>query len=840
MRSPSADGEESEAEEDEMMPPIPNGASDPDEHGVRLINKRARVNDMPNNRIMVPPLFEFDTHEIGFRDSTNDKSRGATKAKRRKFLNQPNSGSMFFDRNLCSYDATLYADGDLDQDAVSKHGLHPKYGLFLSSSHNEHESPKPYQSGWKPTVFVSDAGKVLHTSRSIRASKAEEVYRKMNLKALMNDFMAKEGMAEKELYDAETERLMTERDEKRRELERQEDEAQAEQDQQFGARKVAALIEAAVVLNSRELQQSQQQSVSPVLSRPSTMSRPYDAVRDSFGGSDLPPAAPTMVPAIDNSAAMGMLLLADIALRDAEAALVPALAHVAEEPQRIPIQMPEPVRPKQLRDPADLEQDDQPLVDYPDPDNEFIPRQLAFPQHFIGRDHNYPVQPPPSYQERMVPQSPLAHPESFVYREPGMTYEQQQAAQPMQPPQPYLGQQGPQPQLGHPEPYSYAESEMQYERPQLRRPSQLSQPSEEQYAPPRPNTEDVALLDPQLFEGGQRPGPSQLQPPQSEQAKSQPSQPGDVLQQPHTSFFQTALNSPGTPVAPDEPHAADHSDPSQTHQQSGPPFPPASRPSQATEGSPGRTPFSMPNGAETQPLPPLRPLHRGSGPLMLPSAPGSHVPQHMMMTPSEPADPYPPPPPPSQAYPDQAYLPNGYDPNQPIMSTEQGPRPGYMVQPSMYPSQQPPPPGYTPQQSYPPPGSMGSQPPTQFDFPPSGPPGQILQSPPPYGNNGQPVSPSPGRSNSISSNSRNNNKQYREIKPAPRTAEAWDSNGSELRTLIYNPYEGIRDYHATAPPPSHGPTQIRGWTHTTGSRKSRGKNSTDSQIDPSLGREEKK
>lgn len=84
--------------------------------------------------------------------------------------------------------------------------------------------------------------------------------------------------------------------------------------------------------------------------------------------------------------------------------------------------------------------------------------------------------------------------------------------------------------------------------------------------------------------------------------------------------------------------------------------------------------------------------------------------------------------------------------------------------------------------------------------------------------------------------SEENNKQYREIKPTPQQAEAWDSNGSELRTLMYNPYEGIRDYSATASPPSHGPTQIRGWTHTTGSRKSRDKKSTNSAADPSPAR----
>lgn len=813
-----------------MMPPIPNGASDPDEYGVRLVNKRARVNDMPNNRIMVPPLYEFEAHEIGFRDSTNDKSRGATKAKRRKFLNQPNSGAMFFDRNLCSYDATQYAEGDLDQETVAKHALHGRYGLFLNQSVNESEPARPYESGWKPTVFVSDAGEVMHTSRSIRAAKAEDAYKKLSLKAMMKQFVERECIPEEDLYDPETERLMRERDKKRRELERQQEEAQAEHDEHIGALNMGLLVDAAT---ASDWQQARQQSVSPALSRPSTMSRPYDAVRDVFGGSDLPPAALVTAPSIDNSAAMDLLALVNIALRDAEDSH--AQAAPAEEPQQILIQMPEPVRPKQLRDPSDLEQGDHPLVVYPDPDNEFIPRQLAYPEHFISRDQAYAVQPPLGYQERMVAQSPLARPESFSYREPGIPFEQQQARQPMQPPQPYLGQQGPHLPLGPPESYVYGEPEQQYEPPQMRRPSEISQPSEERYAPPRPNTEDVALLDPQLFEGGQRPGPSQLQAPQPERTELQAPQSSSVLQQPQNSFFQTALNSPGTPTTQDQPQAADHNEPRHSHQQHASSLAPASRPPPGTD-SPGRTPFSNPNGADMQPLPPLRPLHRGSGSLMAPVAQGSQVLQHIMMTSNEQADSYPHPQPPAHAYIDQGYPPNGYGPDQPIMSTEQGPRPGYMTQPAMHILQQPGPPGYQAQQSYPPPGS---QTPIQFDHPPSGLPGQILQSPPPYGNSGPTISPSPGRSNSISSASRNN-KPYREIKPAPRSSEPWETNGSELRTLLYNPYEGIRDYNATAPPPSHGPTQIRGWTHTTGTRKSRGKNSTDSQVDPSLGRDQKK
>ncbi|KAG8165728.1 hypothetical protein KVR01_004280 [Diaporthe batatas] len=828
-RSPSAEAEESDAGEDETMPPLPNGAAEPDEYGARLINKRARAGDMPNNRIMLPPLFEYEPHEIGFRDSTNDKSRGATKAKRKKFLGQPNSNAMFFDRTLWTYDATQYADGDLDPDLIAKHKLHPKYGLFMENSVNESESPRPYQSGWKPTVFVPPDGKIIHTSRSISKAKAEGAYVKKTLKSMLSRFMAQEDLTEDDLYDPETERLLNEREDIRIKLEQEEDEAQDEQDQQLGAHNIDLLVSASSALESRDAQEAQSireaQTVSPALSRPSTMSRPYDAVRDIFGNSNLPPATASTPPVEDSSA---MKLLADIAIRDAiEPRSEPVPSSHLEEPPQIPIQMPEPVRPKQLRDPQELVQADEAMEhpDYPDPQQSG--QQLAMPEHFMGGDRTYAAQPHQNYHDPQVPQSPLAPPEHFTYR----GHERQHAMPPMQPPQSAPVHQAQHPPADHPEAYAYRDGDTPYEQPPMAR--HLPHPSDERYVPV-PNTDD-ALLDPQLFEDGEGPKPPQHQKPQQAQPK-QPSQP---------SFFQTALNSPSTPTPQGPPQATDHHETHHLPQYAGSYVAPAPRPAAGTEGSPGRTPFSNPAGAETQPLPPLRPLHRGSGSgqLMHPITSGPQPGQHNAMSPNDQGAHYPPPPH-HQAYPDQPY-PNGYGPDHPLMSTEAGARPGYMAQPAVQSGHQQPAPYSAAQVAYPPGAAIGAQHQVQYDQGP-GQQGQALQSPPPYHNTHTAVSTSPGRrSGSISStrnnsSNNNNNKQYREIKPAPRQAETWDSNGSELRTLMYNPYEGIRDYSATAPPPSHGPTQIRGWTHTTGSRKSRGKNSTDSATDSLPAREEKK
>ncbi|CAK7263443.1 hypothetical protein SEPCBS119000_000493 [Sporothrix epigloea] len=158
----------------ERLPPLPNGASEPDPYGVRLINKRRTTNFDVYNRILVPALFEFESHEIGFRDSTNDKSRGATKIKRGRFLGTPNSNTMHFDRSLWQYDATTYEEGDLDEELVRKHNLHPKHGLFLRTSTNDEEAPKARASGKSPVIFYTPRGRTFNSSRSVRIARLED------------------------------------------------------------------------------------------------------------------------------------------------------------------------------------------------------------------------------------------------------------------------------------------------------------------------------------------------------------------------------------------------------------------------------------------------------------------------------------------------------------------------------------------------------------------------------------------------------------------------------------------------------------------------------------------
>ncbi|CAN8097439.1 unnamed protein product [Discula destructiva] len=808
-RAAAAVPDETPEVEVDNNPPMPPGASEPDESGVRTITKRARGNDSGSNRIMVPALYEYDELEIGFRDSTNDPSRnGGTKAKRKQYVNTPNSNYFQFDRTVGGYDMLEYKDGDLCKETIEKHKLHPKYGVFLKTSVNEEEPPRPYVSGRKPTVFVADNGKVQHTSRSIPAAKASDMRCKTLLKASLETLVERGDITEEELHDEEYHRLVKERDERRLKQKEMENAAQQKQNNKVFASNVASLVDAAAETDRRETAKVQRpqksQSVSPAVPRASTRPRGYDAIRDVLTGSEPSSAAPTSAAAIDNSEATGLLQLADVALRNVEAAPPTARAPISNpesgqgslpDPatrasQQLTIQMPEPVRPNQLRDPSELEQHGG-LVKYTS-DNPFLPEPLApqLPQ-YTPRDHGYSVQP------------------SQV--------------------QPYINRHDSHNTSMGTDLYEYGEPEAHYGSPQLRPPSL----QEDHYAPARPNTEDVAfldpqtLVDPQLFENGQRPATSQLQAPRPEQVQqSQPPLSGGVLQQPQNSFFQTALNSPAVSPPLEHHQQPIYPEPPQAHQRFDTPNGALSRPPPVVEGSPGRTPFTHPNGTEQQPLPTLRPLQRGSGPLMAP-APQAPAPRHFMMTPGDTAEDYPQPP--TGQYYNQRYQSNGFAP--PEQGTRSG---GYMAQPMMQTSQQVPPPPYPP---YPASGHRGSQPPPQYDY--VGSSTQIVQSPPPFGN-GPDGPPSPSMRGGITpSSSRNKNNQYREIQPAPRMAEVEDSNGSELRTLLYNPAEVIRDYQATALPPSHGPTQIRGWTHTTGSKKSRGKNSTDSQIDPSLGQGER-
>lgn len=157
----------------EWMPKLPTGASEPDAFGVRTVNRKTNQGGARHNRIILPPLYEYEPHEIGFRDSTNDSSRTATERTRGHYLDAPNTPSFHLDPVCTAFDCTKYQDDDLDEEIVKKHSLHPTYGLFLNSSRNDREPPKPFVSGLNPTIIMTEGGNShgdrLHLSRSVAA-----------------------------------------------------------------------------------------------------------------------------------------------------------------------------------------------------------------------------------------------------------------------------------------------------------------------------------------------------------------------------------------------------------------------------------------------------------------------------------------------------------------------------------------------------------------------------------------------------------------------------------------------------------------------------------------------
>ncbi|KAL2125737.1 hypothetical protein VTI74DRAFT_2942 [Chaetomium olivicolor] len=153
--------------------------------------------DIPNNRIMVPNIFEWDELDIGFRDSTNCAQKGATKARRGVYLGKPGSNYMFVDRRVGIWDSTL-AEGELDEELVKKHNLHPTLGLPLPGSVNAWEPPRPVVDSWKTVVCVPPKGEPIHASRTIEDARVDadtaEIERRMAVAQAIRQFCDREAI----------------------------------------------------------------------------------------------------------------------------------------------------------------------------------------------------------------------------------------------------------------------------------------------------------------------------------------------------------------------------------------------------------------------------------------------------------------------------------------------------------------------------------------------------------------------------------------------------------------------------------------------------------------------
>ncbi|KAK0621521.1 hypothetical protein B0T17DRAFT_494104 [Bombardia bombarda] len=281
---------------DPLEIPIPRGTSAADEHGVRIVTRRPGRSDAPNNRIMVPNLFEWDDQDIGFRDSTNSIQKGATKARRGRYIGKPGSNFMFVDRRFGSWDSTKEGD-DLDEALIKKHGLHPTLGIVLPTSINEAEPPKPPVSGWKPVALVAPDGKIIHASRTIPPArldrKVDRVEKKMNLKRQLATFCEKEGISvediapEQEIRDKHRLQLLVgssiDPDQLEQEEMRQEETSNSAEEAAASHNAFNGFVDSIISYASvAEADEAAAQAQAQVQPQPLHPSRPYDAIRDVF------------------------------------------------------------------------------------------------------------------------------------------------------------------------------------------------------------------------------------------------------------------------------------------------------------------------------------------------------------------------------------------------------------------------------------------------------------------------------------------------------------------------------------------------------------------------------
>jgi hypothetical protein len=330
---------------------------------------------------MVPNLFEWNDLDIGFRDSTNCAQKGATKQRRGKYLGKAGSNYMFIDRRAGIWDATL-AEGELDEELVQKHKLHPRYGLVLPGSVNEWEAPKPVANGWKPVVFVAPNGEHIHTSRSIEAVRkdreAEDVERRMQVAKVLSNLCEEQGISAEEVSpDAElvegtrTDALVARGIDPAQVAQPEEPApvpepvaedttvfAQFADDALAAAASIDAEEEAARVAAARRSQPARQ---------------PYDAIRDVFTNN--PPARPPSPPAA-HVAPVPVVV---------DTACLSVLAEAALLPERAPIH-PAAVEPGHYNQPPPTGA--MRLAEYEQPHSEYPP-----PPEYPQRDRRYSPSP---------------------------------------------------------------------------------------------------------------------------------------------------------------------------------------------------------------------------------------------------------------------------------------------------------------------------------------------------------------------------------------------------------------------------------------------------------------
>lgn len=683
--------------------PLPKGASLPDEHGVRIITKSRKV-EYANNRIMAPVASPFDDYQIGYRDSSNNPLKGATRARRREYLGQANSNAAFYDRRVANYNSVLQKEEDYDQQLVEKHNLHPTLGIFMPNSVNMSESSarKDLQE-YKPVVQVGPNGQIFHASRSVPRHRleqeAERIEQRLKLKAALSEFLAQEGIPEEEVapspeilqqhreavlaaFDIDPATLTAAKETSTASQSPeavQGDEHEAAKEPQRG---IEELLQAARQVESEENASRMARNTASHKS-----SRPYDAIRDVFTeNSPVVPAAHAPAPAAE--------ALADNTYN------LSFLAEIAENPDRA-----ERMRQEEMRW-AEIHRAER-AAEAAEREHHFAMAE-AFREDQAA--HGQAQAEVSVMDPRLFPPHDVPH--------GNMHMAAAEAPQPQYPDHP------------HPHQYHSHDPASQWQREGT---------SVQSAGPPRGNDFLRTALNPQTPPPPTYPPPSYPPPPDYQVPLLGPAPP---TQAPGTPFHSVAPQRGSLPAL--RPVRTSFDDGALAPEYQGSPGP-AHRPSMVASNS----------GVYYPPAPP-RPYHNGYMVEEQQMHPQQHhvgpPPHHQSMHPMAPTPaPYP------QSPDNNGY---GYPPLAPAPAAAAYQSPG----------------AYSPIAQHP-------------------------MTPVQAAGRGQPGGSS---------------RPYRKLEPAPAQSANKPRAGAqrpELRTVQFDYREGIKDYVPLEPPPVHGPSSIRGWSH---------------------------
>ncbi|KAJ0161056.1 hypothetical protein CTA2_6846 [Colletotrichum tanaceti] len=733
---------------DQREPALPAKASEPDEYGCRQVNRPTAKNGASiANRLIVPPSFQFDDDEIGYRDSTNSARHGATLAKRGKYLGKPNSNTWHYDPLLARWDAREIDEDDYDKELVEKFSVHPRYGYFLPTSKNEAEPSKPEANPMHPTVFLTPSGRIIHASRVVPAAKVEialaDKPHQDRMATILSSICDKddislddiEGPELKALKDIQAEyaeqRLLAESIKGSEPGSVEDTPATSPLPTNDSALNIAGMEE---LLMAAEAVESEAEEVKPIEEKPVILPTPtpvrpatraYDAIRDIFGATDSPapePPAPVVAPEPLDTTALAILANASTSAYASQP--VDVIMADASAGQSIPVDGPPHSHVESSYSIQPITVEPRLPVASPNEGASWVEIRMASPG---GDSRVHPSIENGSMRDPHSNQLPPARPVEMSQMRSSIDASNDTRRHSM-----YHEHNGPS---------AY----------------------NEQHLPPHPQQQQHyvsadPMIDPRLYSA-----------PMEAQAGHH-----EYHQQTYNPTQQT-YQLPGLPMQGSSITQA----PSQLQQ----------------PGSTSRMPFTNPSHDRSSPLPPLRPSRgrksapaASEQPMAVEHQQVQQQPPPSFMT-SNSGSFYPPGPP-------RPYH-NGYSQEQPGMPLMMGQYPPYPG------SQPPPPPSQQQQQQY---GHPGMSPTYSSIAPVQSPPTlQFVQQQP-----NEPSRSRAGSGSSTPSGPGNSKYPKLAPAPLPAHRVGWPQ-GPELRTVQYDYKENIKDYSPTEPPPRRGPVQIRGW-----------------------------